>query len=127
VFPSGIYVHAIFPMSVTVAALLGGCCLLTAGPCDRPRMIGAGLLGALAAASYSMGILAAPVFAQLVLLRLGWRAWPRAAAVGGLVAAGTVAALVMLQVQVGALDQGVGTVPHLGRFRDGTGRFQERS
>ncbi|MBV1848905.1 hypothetical protein [Catellatospora tritici] len=75
VLPSGVYLHAVFPMSLAAALLL--CCVLAL---HARRWALAGLLGAVVAAAYPVGILVAalglgPV---AVLWHRGELTWPRA-------------------------------------------------
>ena len=65
VFPVGVYLHAVFPMSLTVAATLA--CL---GLAVRGRPVAAGLAGAVAAAAYPLGI-AAGLAAVVVMVTAG--------------------------------------------------------
>jgi hypothetical protein len=65
VFPVGVYLHAVFPMSLTLAATLA--CL---GLAVRQRPVAAGLAGAAAAAAYPLGI-AAGLAAVVVMVTAG--------------------------------------------------------
>ena len=105
VFPVGIYFHAVFPMSLAVAATLA--CL---GLAARGRWVFAGLAGAAAAAAYPVGA-AAGLAGVVVVAVTAWRdrrAWPRylgrAAVLGGLSLAGLVLVSVVLQLSAGHWD-----------------------
>lgn len=102
VFPGAIYQHASFPISLFVLAVLLHLDLLRGR-----RLVLSGAAGAVAAASYPLGVLL-PVTAALGALVLadgrGWARVRPAAVVGGLVSAGVLAVAVRLQLSVGRWD-----------------------
>jgi hypothetical protein len=87
VFPGSIYYHAVFPISLVTFATLG--CVVLLG---RGRWVAGGLVGAVAAASYPLGLMLVPAVALgLVLGRksLPARVWvPRVVATSALVGVG---------------------------------------
>ena len=85
--PGWIYLHTIFPLSMLTFFALATIVLL-----ERGRTVAAGLTGAVAAATYPLGVLLAPIAALwLLLTRQGLR---KAIVTGALISAGLVAALV---------------------------------
>jgi hypothetical protein len=104
-FPTGIYFHAVFPLSVAVAATLA--CL---GLAIRRRWVWAGLAGAVAAAAYPVGI-AAGLAAVVVIAGLAWSErdrlpyyLTRALLVGALSVCGILLVFAVLQVSTGHWD-----------------------
>ena len=102
VFPVGIYLHAVFPMSVAVTATLA--CL---GLAAQRRWAWAGVAGAAAAAAYPVGI-SAGVAAVAVVAAQGFRqreALPRRALlVGGLSVGGLLLVFAVLRLATGHWD-----------------------
>jgi len=102
VFPGSVYDHAVFPVSLCTLASLG--CL---GLLARGRWVTAGLAGAVAAASYPLGVLLAPAVGLWLLVAGRGRPWARllrGAAAGGLVVLGLVLVGVVMQRSVGHWD-----------------------
>ncbi len=105
VFPVGIYFHAVFPMSVAVAATLACLALAT-----RRHWVLAGLAGAAAAAAYPVGVATGlGAVAAVAALAGGERnAVPRylirAALVGALSLGGLVLVFVVMRVATGHWD-----------------------
>jgi hypothetical protein len=99
--PGAVYFHAVFPISMC-AFFIALCLWLLL----RDRFALAGLAGAAAAASYSTGFLLAPIGAVWGLARPGGagKRIGRAAAAGGIAAAGVVAVFVLQHATVGAWD-----------------------
>jgi hypothetical protein len=101
-FPGGVYQHAVFPVSLFLALVLGCAALL-----HERRTVAGAICGSLAAFTYSTGFLLAPVVTLWVLLtgrdslmkRVG-----TALAAGVAVGAGFVAVLLLHQIEVGAWD-----------------------
>ena len=102
VFPVGIYLHAVFPMSIAVTATLA--CL---GLAAQRRWAWAGVAGAAAAAAYPVGI-SAGVAAVAVVAAQGFRqreALPRRALlVGGLSVGGLLLVFAVLRLATGHWD-----------------------
>lgn len=105
VVPAGVYFHAIFPMSLAAAAMLGYAALLTTG-----RWVWAGLAGAVATMAYPTGGLVA-VVGLVVVGVLVWRwqftasrALAALAAVCGLPALALLGVLVFMQSTMGHWD-----------------------
>lgn len=101
-FPGAVYQHASFPISLLVLAVLVHLDLLR-----RHRWVPAGVAGAVAAASYPLGVVL-PVTAALGAIVLaqgrGWTRLRPAVVVGGLVTGGAIATAVRLQVSTGRWD-----------------------
>jgi hypothetical protein len=96
-FPSGTYLHAVFPLSLTIAATLGHVALLRAG-----RPLAAGLVGAVAAASYP--IAAGIIVIGLVVVALDPARNVRNLLAGVLPVLGTLAVFVVHAVTTGHWD-----------------------
>lgn len=99
--PGMIYHHAIFPLSMCVFLVLVALDLMLRG-----GLYQAGIVGALAAMTYSTGFLVAPiaaVYSATVPARLAVRV-RRAIASGGLVALGLIAVFCLHRATVGAWD-----------------------
>jgi hypothetical protein len=116
VFPGMVYDHAVFPISLASLATL--LCLHWLA---RSRWVAAGLAGAVAAASYPVGVLligVVPVW-MVVAARHGgvWRWLGRTALVTGLVTAGLVAVLATARWQTGAWDAYLKVQAHYGNTR----------
>jgi hypothetical protein len=105
VFPGSIYEHALFPVSLAVAA---GLAFL--GLAARRRWTAAGLAGAAAAAAYQPGVLlaaVAPLWLPLVRRRLGLDLLPalgRAVQISSLVVVGLLAVMGLQQAGTGRWD-----------------------
>ena len=99
--PGQVYHHAVFPVSLFALLAVAA---IGAAAHGRPRT--AGLLGALAAFSYSTGFLLAPVLALGVVWQEGGsaRSYRRAAWASGLTACGFVTALAVQWLAVGQWD-----------------------
>lgn len=101
-FPSGVYFHATFPMSVSVLLALVTFALLVRG-----RWLLAGLTGATTAAAYPLAVLLAPASVALLLIprgRWSWRRLATAAYVGGLTVSGLLGVFGLLYLTTGRFD-----------------------
>jgi hypothetical protein len=102
-FPGQVYQHAVFPISMCLFFSL--LCLFFQ---ERRRPVLAGLVGGVAAFSYTTGFLLAPVVLGAELLAPGraegapWPRWRRGGVIALGVLLGFVAALAVFQVQTGA-------------------------
>jgi hypothetical protein len=105
VFPGSIYEHALFPVSLAVAAALA-----FLGLAARRRWTAAGLAGAAAAAAYQPGLLlaaVAPLWLPLARHRLGLDPLPalgRAVQTSSLVAVGLLAVMGLQHAETGRWD-----------------------
>jgi hypothetical protein len=101
-FPGAVYQHAVFPVSLFLALVLGCAALLKAR-----RLVAGAICGSLAAFTYSTGFLLAPVVTMWVLLTGRdslMKRFGTALAAGVAVCAGFVAVLLLHQIEVGAWD-----------------------
>lgn len=101
-FPSGVYFHATFPMSVAVLLALVTFALLMRG-----RWVLAGLTGAATAAAYPLAVLVAPASVALLLIprgRWSWRRVATAAYVSGLTGSGLLAVFGLMYLTTGRFD-----------------------